>query len=446
MKTSSHIGHITELVDLIQKSPLPADRVVARFFLERRYSGSRDRRIISENTYGLFRYAYRIERLIQEALGQLAIPVPPVYPKIWMVAAYTVGIRNDPPEKVIEEIGAQWNTAEPRVDPLAFCRIIGLQKDLKFVGTDPIERISVQYSFPRWMVELWSVQYGRDETEKLCDALNQQAPLTIRVNALKTDVPECMKRLAQEGITSERTRFSPFGLVLPKRVNFSALMSYREGLYEIQEEGSQIISLLASPQPSDVVIDACAGGGGKSLHLAALMQNQGTILALDVGEHRLKQLTHRSQRAGASIIVPRLITNDTQTIDDLLMAADCVMIDAPCSGSGTIRRNPLLKWRLTIDDVKKYARTQRELLERYSRCAKVGGIVVYATCSLFRTENDDVIEDFVREHQDFIIQKSQPLLDRWGIRGFDKEDVIRLLPSIHGSDGFFIAALRRTRL
>jgi len=445
LKTSSHIGHIIELVDQIQKSPLPADRVVAHFFLGRRYLGSRDRRIISETTYDLFRHAYRIERLMQEVLDRLKKPIPPVYPKIWMVAAYAVGIKNGPPEKVVEEIGAQWNVVEPRIDPLEFCRNIELQKDLKFIGNDPAERISVEYSFPRWMVESWNTQYGHDETEKLCSALHQQSPLTIRVNTLKIDVPGCMKRLADEGIVVERTRLSPFGLVLPKRVNFPALMSYREGLYEIQDEGSQIISLLAGPQPSDTVIDACAGGGGKSLHLAALMNNQGTIHALDVGEERLKQLSQRLKRAGINIIFPRLVTGEKGNTDDLLSTADLVIIDAPCSGSGTIRRNPLLKWRITGDDVKKYARTQRELLERYWRCSKVGGMVVYATCSLFRLENDDVIEDFLKDHPDIIIQKPQPLLDRWGIKDCNGGDVVRLLPSVHGTDGFFAAALRRIR-
>jgi 16S rRNA (cytosine967-C5)-methyltransferase len=446
LKTSSHIGHITELVELIQKSSIPADRVVARFFIERRYLGARDRRVISDITYGIIRNAYRIERLLRETLGQLRIDSPPVYPKIWMVAAYAVGIMNDLPEKVVNDIGAQWNITGAGVDPLVLCRGIELQKDLKFAGDDPVERLCVRYSFPRWMVEAWIAQYGHDETEKLCDASHQQAPLTLRVNTLKTNIGECVQRLAGEGIEAARTTYSPFGLVVPKRVNFSALMSFRDGLYEIQDEGSQIVSLLASPQPSEIVVDACAGGGGKSLHLAAMMQNQGTIYALDVGEQRLKELVRRSERAGVTIIVPRLVAAEAPAADDLSMAADLVLIDAPCSGSGTIRRNPFLKWRITQDDITNYARMQRELLQRYSRCARVGGTVVYATCSLFRSENDDVLKDFLGANPDFIVQKSRPILDRWGIGDLGGDYVIRLLPSIHGTDGFFVVALNRQRL
>lgn len=446
MKTSSHIGHITELIDSILKSPLPADRVVAHFFLERRYLGAKDRRIIADTTYGILRNAYRVERLIQEGLGSISIPVPDAYPKIWMAAAYAVGVKNEPPEKVVGDIGAQWNIALPAVDPLEFCRKIEHYKDLKFAAGDPVERICVQYSFPRWMVEAWIEQFGYDETGKLCDAFHQQAPLTLRVNTLKTDVEGCVTHLAAEGIAAERTRFSPFGLVLSKRINLQASVSYRDGLFEVQDEGSQIISLLAGLQPADHVIDACAGGGGKSLHLAALMQNQGRIDALDVGEERLKQLVQRARRAGTDIIRPRLITGNPNETDDLLGTAGLVLIDAPCSGSGTIRRNPLLKWRITENEVEKFARVQRELLERYSRCVARGGTVVYSVCSLFRTETDDVIESFLNAHSDFLIQKPQPLLDRWGIKNLNGENCVRLLPSVHGTDGFYAVVLQRQQV
>jgi 16S rRNA (cytosine967-C5)-methyltransferase len=177
-----------------------------------------------------------------------------------------------------------------------------------------------------------------------------------------------------------------------------------------------------------------------------MMQNQGTIYALDVGEQRLKELRRRSERAGVDIVVPRLVAAEATAADDLSMAADLVLIDAPCSGSGTIRRNPLLKWRITQNDIANYAQMQRELLDKYSCCARVGGTVVYATCSLFRSENDDVLKDFLGNHPDFVIQKSRPILDRWGIGDLGGDDVIRLLPSIHGTDGFFIVALSRRQL
>jgi 16S rRNA (cytosine967-C5)-methyltransferase len=446
LKTSSHIGHVTELVELIQKSAIPADRVVARFFIERRYLGARDRRIISDISYGVLRHAYRIERLLRETLGQLHLDFPPVYPKLWLVAAYKTGIMNDSAEKVVDDIGAQWNMAGAGIDLLLLCRGIEQQKDLKFASGDPVERLCVQYSFPQWMVEDWIAHYGYDETEKLCHASHLQAPLTLRVNTLRTTVDECVKRLAGEGIEATRTVYSPLGLVVPKRINFSALMSYRDGLYEIQDEGSQIVSLLANPQPSDIVVDACAGGGGKTLHLAALMQNQGIIYALDIGDQRLKEMVRRSRRSGVTIIVPRVVAADTPVAEDLSLAADCVLIDAPCSGSGTIRRNPFLKWRITQDGISNYVAMQGELLRRYSRCAKVGGTVVYATCSLFRSENDDVLKEFLVGHPEFVVQKSRSILDRWGIGDLGSDDAVQLLPSKHGTDGFYAVALRRRRL
>ena len=206
--------------------------------------------------------------------------------------------------------------------------------------SDPVRRIATLYSFPAFVVKEWVRRYGEDDAELLCRSLNQPAPITIRVNSLKTSVEECRRALEGEGIGARRTKISPSGLVLEKRVNVNGLECFRRGLFEMQDEGSQILSLLVDPQPGELVVDACAGAGGKTLHLAALMNGTGELLAVDVEEYRLRNLRERVRRAGISHVRALLAGRDDPAIAGWSAKADRVLIDAPCTGVGTFRRNP----------------------------------------------------------------------------------------------------------
>jgi len=274
--------------------------------------------------------------------------------------------------------------------------------------------------------------------------LNTSAPTTLRVNSLKTSVEECQQRLTREGIGTERTRFSPVGLVLTKRVNLPSLQSFKEGWFELQDEGSQIIPLLVDPQPGEIVVDACAGGGGKALELAALMVNGGKVIALDVDERRLKELQKRAERAGAQNIEIRLACKDgAGPGSDRVEKADAVLIDAPCSGLGTLRRNPGNKWRVSPEFVEHISRQQLKLLEQWSPLLKPGGRLVYATCTLLRQENEDVVEDFLARHAEFRLDSSAQILSRWGLARLSQNGYLYLYPHRHGTDGFFVAVMRK---
>jgi len=260
------------------------------------------------------------------------------------------------------------------------------------------------------------------------------------VNTLKTDREECRLRLQKEGIETEDTPRSPVGLVVGKRFDRNASPAFRDGWFEIQDEGSQLVSLFARPIPGSVVIDACAGAGGKTLHLAEMMKNEGEIIAIDSGKRRLEELSLRARRAGISC-VKTMVVSDLRP-DNLDGKADLVLVDAPCSGSGTIRRNPSLKWQISETMVDRYASRQQEILDFNSAFVRSGGALCYVTCSLLRKENEEVLRTFLEKHPQFaLVDCPTAGLDlRTGVT----DQFVHLLPHRHNTDGYFIGLMRRS--
>jgi len=296
-------------------------------------------------------------------------------------------------------------------------------------------------SFPDWMINRFEAQFGLEETRELCNSLNHPAPLTLRVNTLKISVEECQKKLEAEGIETTRTLRSPIGLVVPKRINIFSLQSFREGLFEVQDEGSQLLPFLLDPRPTWKILDACAGAGGKSLEFAALMKNRGEVFATDVHEFRLEELRKRGKRAGAFNIrvsaAEELFTRHPWTEAYF----DSVFVDAPCSGIGTIRRNPGLKWMVSESDVAELREKQLHILRSNAPYVKAGGSLVYATCSLLKEENEDVVGEFLSAHQDFSLEDMGAHAGKAGMEDVAEGSFIRLQPHRHGTDGFFCAML-----
>jgi 16S rRNA (cytosine967-C5)-methyltransferase len=296
---------------------------------------------------------------------------------------------------------------------------------------------------PEFIVEEWITTYGPMEAEELCQALNLPAPTAIRVNTVKTTVEKCQRALEREGVECGRTRLSPDGLILQKRIGASASSIFARGWFEMQDEGSQVISYLLKPFSGARVVDACAGSGGKSLHIAALMGNRGVVYAIDSSSARLSRMQERIQRAGVSIIHPLIPTKNAREIEMLSGSSDAVLIDAPCSGTGTFRRNPAAKLILTEGIVYDYSEKQRRILNEYSTMVKPGGLLIYATCSLLRSENEDQVGQFLRDHPEFKLIPAGARLEPFGITLATSDAFLRLWPHRHGTDGFFAAAMLR---
>ena len=276
--------------------------------------------------------------------------------------------------------------------------------------------------------------------------MNQRAPLTVRTNLLGGDCDALRGRLAEEGMQSEPTRYSPWGLVLDGHQNAFSLPSFREGRFEIQDEGSQLIALACGARPGWTVVDACAGAGGKALALAMEMHNKGSLHALDTDEGRLEEAKRRARRDHVHNLRARVIGPGPEAegqLEDLAGKARLVLVDAPCSGLGTLRRKPDARWRLAEGDPEKFSLVQRTLVARFSKLLAPGGRLVYATCAIGRTENDDVA-DFAEHELPLDPAPLAPLLGEERAAALGAEgNRLRLLPHRHGTDGFFVAAFVR---
>jgi 16S rRNA (cytosine967-C5)-methyltransferase len=436
MNPASIAGHVCELLAETDRQTEPADRTTDRFFRERKYLGSRDRKQISSALYGVIRNRRLLEALFEiyverhpgdsalEATTSRYIPV---------LAAYRFLF--EPAEPPLPE--AVWKISFPDISQEKFRHWVGENAGLGFLPGDEAVRLGVKYSFQDWMVEEFLRTYG-PETEALLTAMNQASPAAIRVNTLKTTREACRERLAAEGIITEPTLKSPDGLAATRRFQLQGSPAYQDGWFEMQDEGSQIISLIANPQPGETLIDATAGAGGKSLHCVALMGNTGSLIAADIDTRRLGRLRDRALRAGATII--RSVK--TEELKNIVPenGADLVCVDAPCSGIGTIRRSPWLKWSVRETDIRHHTGRQAEILLANSRFVGPGGRLVYSTCSLIPAENQEIIVSFLSQNPNF-----EPVpFTIPGPSGADAADgMYTLLPQREGTDGFFVAMMRR---
>ncbi|HKY93780.1 MAG TPA: RsmB/NOP family class I SAM-dependent RNA methyltransferase, partial [Kiloniellales bacterium] len=301
----------------------------------------------------------------------------------------------------------------------------------------------VRSECPQW---LWP-RFGPDAAARLA-ALAEPAPLDLRVNALKATRPEAIKALVAEGLHPQPTPLSPLGLRLDDRPNVAATAAFRDGLVERQDEGSQLAALLVDARPAQRVVDFCAGAGGKTLALAAAMQNRGSLFACDVEDWRLERAGERLRRAGAHNVTRKaLATHRDPWVKRHKGAFDRVLVDAPCSGTGAWRRNPDARWRTAPEDLARVVALQREILDSACRLLKPGGRLVYVTCSLLPEENDAQAEAFLAGHGDFRLlplrQLWPQLLEAPPPAGLG--DTLTLSPETDGTDGFFVAVLERSR-
>jgi 16S rRNA (cytosine967-C5)-methyltransferase len=308
------------------------------------------------------------------------------------------------------------------------------------------DRFGIEASLPPFLAEKFLREYG-DQASAAAAAINARAPLTARVNGLKGTREALVDKLVAEGVTCRLTELSPLGVFLETRINAFSLKTFKEGDFELQDEGSQLLGMLVDGPPTRVV-DACAGAGGKTLQIAVQMKNRGELFALDVDEGRLEEMRRRSRRAGVHNVRTRLVPAEDgparEAVADLNGKVDRVLVDAPCSGSGTYRRKPDARYRLTPDALAQYAERQRSLLARFAPLVKPGGQLIYGTCSVLREENEDVVAAFLAAHPAFSVM---PITARLGELGekLGRDGFLRLAPHLHGTDGFFGAILARAR-
>lgn len=412
----------TELLEQVLRLDHPADAVVSRFFRDHRSLGPRERATLAETTYTVLRRKLLFEHLAPSGKG----------PKARRLAI--LGFHGDRSflKSALDDQERHWLDQCDAIDP----------KDL-------LERH--RHNLPEWMVAPLKDQLG-DEFWALVESLDQPAPLDLRVNALTDKREDVRHKLSLAGIAAEPTPFSPWGLRIDGKPALTKLDAFARGAVEVQDEGSQLLALLLEAKRGEMVVDFCAGAGGKTLALGAAMRNTGRLYAFDTSAHRLDNLKPRLARSKLSNVYPAAIAHERdERVKRLAGKIDRVIVDAPCSGLGTLRRNPDLKWRQSPQALQELAQLQASILRSAARLLKPGGRLVYATCSLLREENEAVAEAFTVELPEFTPVAVADVLE--GLKlghaglaagGTDGGSYLRLWPHKHRTDGFFAAVWQRS--
>lgn len=398
MKQSGRIRAAIELLDEIFSFRQPADNTVNVYFRTRRYIGGGDRREISALVWFVLRRYGRLRRSFgKDPTGREAVAAALRYRGTASDPLFD-GDKYSPAPLTAEERAALARLPDNLPDAVAEC--------------------------PDWL-------RGRIDDADI-RAMVDEAPLDLRVNTLKSTREDVLKLLEQSGIKAEKTPYSPVGVRVRERVNVTALPVYTDGLVEIQDEGSQIVSLLTRAEAGQIAIDWCAGGGGKTLALSAMMNAKGTLYAADMNVKRLRDLPERAARAGANNVI---LLNDYNSLKQY----DLVLVDAPCTGTGTWRRSADARWRISPEQSAQIIETQQKILDKACRFVKKNGRLFYITCSLDAAENEDQAAAFIQNHTDFVPEDLSPVLkETTGIEQSGK--TVRLRPSVCETDGFFAAS------
>ena len=433
MTPAARVAAAIELLDAVDSDPRPADLVAGAWLRARRFIGAKDRRALSDRVWGLLRRRARLDWWLGE-LGEAPSARRRVLADLALaehldaaaINALCSGERNAPDRLTPDE----WAIVQATVG-----------KDL-FHHRMPAW---VRGEYPLWLEARLAARFGERLAAEM-GALRDEAPVDLRVNTLKTDRAAAIAALAADGLTARPTPLSPIGLRLPARVALSAQSAFRDGLVEVQDEGSQLVAMLTAALPGQAVIDFCAGAGGKTLALAAAMENKGRLVACDVHVGRAERAAQRLRRAGVHNVTRRILEGDHDKWAKRQAGGfDRVLIDAPCSGTGTWRRNPDAKWRLTEERLAELRLVQQRILAQAAPLVRPGGRLVYATCSLLPEENEAQVETFVAAHRDFSVL---PVAAVWQatIGGICPVDgpYLHLTPAAHGTDGFFAAILERS--
>ncbi len=439
MTPGARIQASIELLAEIADSQQPPDTVIDDYFRRRRYAGSGDRRDVSGRVFSILRRRAKLDWWISRTGVHMS-----AHPRSRLLAFLMLEERAAP-----DEIASLFSGA--RYLPSQISEAEGELVDALY-GRPLIHREMpdhVRLEYPAWMDRSFQSLWGGALPEEMA-ALNQPAPVDVRVNTLKTTPEEAIRRLIEDYIDCVPTPLSPVGIRLQGRARLAGTRAFKDGWVEVQDEGSQLVSLLTDARPGMIVVDLCAGAGGKSLALAACMGERGSIAghlyAADVSAYRLDRLVPRARRAGAMSIRRQVISaGPDEWIDKQARRADRVLIDVPCTGTGSWRRNPNDRWRFSPEDLDGIRETQRQILSRGAALVKPGGRLIYVTCSLLQEENEQQVDWFLENTSGFELCS---IPDVWqetiGGPAPSHSPVLRLSPAATGTDGFFCAIMART--
>ena len=405
----------TKALELVIVFERPADSVLHDFFRAHRSLGARDRAFVGDAVYGVLRRLRTVDHL---APGR----APRRMVLVWLARFAGSSVRDLAPLLSAEE--TTWLAG------------------IKAISFNELP-LAVKLELPDWSVAKLGAMLSESDLMALARGLNEPAPLDLRVNTLLATREEVLRQLAADDIVAFPTPYSPVGVRLREKISIHRHTLFASGVVEVQDESSQLLGFLVAPRRHDLAVDFCAGAGGKTLLLGALMHTHGRIYAFDVSAARLARLKPRLKRSGLSNVHPQVIRNENDArVKRLVGKIDRVLVDAPCSGLGTLRRNPDLKWRQSPQSVTELAAKQGAILRAAARLVKPGGRLIYATCSILPEENEDIVVRFLEEYGGFRSVPCNELLAQQRI-ALDTGEFLQLRPHLHSTDGFFAAVLER---
>lgn len=465
MRSKTLFEHTAELIRISWNSSQPTDKLLTEIFRKKKNYGSKERKFISNTVYFYFRNKLLIDynsAYLQQSYNfdnkyivsvVVAVTLTYLYPDyFWDYAPIDLLKKLDKTfhldDFLEKEFGLNYNSFIENIiqNTIELENSINSIKSLN-LNNEELNWLETKYSFPKLILtKILSNFESIESLEQFLENSIHQAPITIRVNTLKINTEQLLERFNDIDIKPEISQIVPNSLKFSQRVKFSEMNEFKSGYFEIQDEGSQLISLFLDPKPNDKVLDACAGAGGKSLHIAVLQEDRGEIVANDTEFARLKELPNRAARCGLKSIKINLTIKNSKRSILTPQYFDKVLVDAPCSGLGTIRRDPLKKYKITNRILEKLTENQKNILQYYSEFVAIGGILVYSTCSILNEENIEIVNHFLNENPNFSPASVQDFIDNYKL-----QDKLRLIGpyfvsidfGMSSADGFFMAKFQR---
>ena len=408
-----------------------------------------DRRFVTELVYGAVKAGGTLDWILKRYVNRPLGKIPPVIRQIMRLGLYQIFYLDKVPAS------AACNTAVELAKRYGHKGTAGfVNAVLRTAVREPekaafptgkghaTEELALKSQHPQWLVKHWLKIFGFEDTEKLCAFDNEQAMLCLRANTLKNTREELLAELSACGAEAQASKWAPEGVLLKSHGALDKLAPLQDGRAQVQDESSMLVAHVVGAKPGDFIIDCCSAPGGKATHLAALMQNQGCILAGDVYEHKLTRIQENAERLGIDIIRTQLL--DARQVGERFPAqADRVLVDAPCSGLGVLRRKPDARWHKQPDDMAGLPKLQLEILKSAAQAVKRGGVLVYSTCTIEKAENQEVVQAFLSQNEEYEMEKTGQYLP--AKNAHSEEQMVQLYPQRDGTDGFFIARLRRKK-
>lgn len=408
-----------------------------------------DRALLNELVYGTLRWRGKIDALLDPHLKRPLGKIDPLIRNLLRLAVYQLSFLDKVPAYAAVNEAVTLAKSHGGAGAAGFTNAVlrnFLRKRSREENIDEqddsIAALAVAYSHPEWLVKRWLEEFGPDETKLLMQANNQKAPLVLRVNSLKTSRAVLLRRMAEAGIHATPTKRSPQGIRLESGGSLEKLPGFADGLFQVQGESSQLVNHLLSPSPGARILDACAAPGGKCTHIAELMKDKGELIAIDISARGINKIIENVKRLGLKS-VRALRADASEALSSIeLHSFDRILVDAPCSGLGTLRGHPEIKWQRSENDIQRLSRLQSKLLQRLSGYLKPGGVLVYSTCTLTREENEEVVQAFLCREKSFELEQAAGYLPKEA-KHMMRGNFFLALPHRDETDGFFAARMRK---